>query len=239
MNRLRAQRSGAPERTPFLKRSAREEPEPLGPAGKKGRRDGFIRGAIPIGRNAKEQEIGATDTSGTGLAYRVPQDDTTLQPAKDRLDPGRHRYHPEPRQVRRDPDLPGRDARRRDRGGLEQTRRERRQGLCEPLARSTRVRTAQALRQSRPRGWPGRRQPLRRDVESVGPDESGSRAFSAEAVLSLHLVSAMSRRSDHASKRRSGETRRCMPPYLFYDCKCTLALCMPILGRHFRYPIFI
>jgi hypothetical protein len=63
MNRLRAQRSGAPERTPFLKRSGREEPEPLGPAGKKGGRDGFIGGAIPIGRNAKEQEIGATDIS--------------------------------------------------------------------------------------------------------------------------------------------------------------------------------
>src|SRR5712671_6449740 len=69
MNRLRAQRSGASERTPFLKRSAREEPEPLGPAGKKGGRDGFIRGAIPIGRNAKEQEIGATDISGQALHF--------------------------------------------------------------------------------------------------------------------------------------------------------------------------
>jgi hypothetical protein len=85
MNRLRAQRSGAPERTPFLKRSAREEPEPLGPAGKKGGRDGFIRGAIPIG-NAKEQEIGATDIRGTRLAHRMAPDDTALQPAKDRLD---------------------------------------------------------------------------------------------------------------------------------------------------------
>jgi len=82
MNRLRAQRSGAPERMPFLKRSGREEPEPLGPAGKKGGRDGFIRGAIPIGRNAKEQEIGATDISGTGLAHRTAPNDTTLQPAK-------------------------------------------------------------------------------------------------------------------------------------------------------------
>jgi uncharacterized protein (DUF736 family) len=82
MNRLRAQRSGAPEQTPFLKRSAREEPEPLGPAGKKGGCDGFIRGAIPIGRNAKEQEIGPTDISGTGLAHLMAPDDTTLQPAK-------------------------------------------------------------------------------------------------------------------------------------------------------------
>jgi len=47
-------------------------------------------GAIPIGRNAKEQEIGATDISGTGLAHRTAPNDTMLQPAKDRLDPGRH-----------------------------------------------------------------------------------------------------------------------------------------------------
>lgn len=91
MNRLRAQRSGAPERAPFLERSGREEPEPFGPAGKKGDRDGFIRGAIPIGRHAKEQEIGATDISRTGLAHVMAPDDTVLQPAQDRLDRGRRR----------------------------------------------------------------------------------------------------------------------------------------------------
>ena len=53
-----------------------------GPAGKKGGRDGFIWGAIPIGRNAKEQEIGATDIRGTGLAHLMAPNDTTLQPAE-------------------------------------------------------------------------------------------------------------------------------------------------------------
>ena len=88
MNRLRAQRSGAPERTPFLKRSGREEPEPLGPAGKKGGRDGFIRGAIPIGRNAKEQEIGASEAHGDrpGCADITGNNNGRDRVSQDRLD---------------------------------------------------------------------------------------------------------------------------------------------------------
>ena len=107
-------------------------------------------GAIPIGRNAKEQEIGATDISGTGLAHRTAPNDTTLQPAKDRLDPGRHRYHPEPNKSAETHSglrfaVPGVAigagwVRRGENGGTDH----------KPLARGARVRAAQALNQTFP-----------------------------------------------------------------------------------------
>ena len=149
MNPLGAQRSGAPEWTPFLKRSGREEPGPaLGTGGEKRWPRGFHRrGDSHRSFTPKSRETGAVDTrkgpslTATGCATKEGR--RQLQgPLKTVSILATSIPRTATRAARSLRTSGGLGPRRRDGHRPELAKWGQRQGLCEPFARRARVRTS-------------------------------------------------------------------------------------------------
>ena len=172
---------------------------------------------------ASLQGAGAADISLTDLAHLMAPNDRKLQPANtppirgptstsSRIATRVRRYRPR---------LSGRDARRRDRGGLHSGGKSSGKDYASlsfaapefglrkrPPAFQAAV--ARTMTTSWP--WSG----IRRT------ETNPALAISAGPILSPHFVSVLSRLSVCTCQRRSAKARRCAPPYLFYDCSAHL-----------------